>query len=331
MLGIFGNNYLGALKHNPEGNMEIHIVKREELDKYAEGFCKLYKTSFKGDMDEKTFMQRYYDNPYKDVCMCLAIDDGKVIANYAVSPRRAMIDNQVVKCAQSINTVTHPQYQKKGIFIHIANILYDDLRSRGYKFIYGFANHISNRIFNSKLNWKTIYEVPTMTFDLEEREIDSVLKINKIFREDKPNSDVYCSSDKDNKKYIICKTLPYIKWRYANSSEKKYVYIYTEKGSWCVFKKYQDIVNVVELHNKDIEDYEQLILWLIEYIKKEGLKRVTLWEPINTEEHIILEKIGFRNRYPIYTFSAMKLDPSFSSDIFDYRSWKLQLGDENEY
>lgn len=113
MLGIFGNNYLGALKHNPEGNMEIHIVKREELDKYAEGFCKLYKTSFKGDMDEKTFMQRYYDNPYKDVCMCLAIDDGKVIANYAVSPRRAMIDNQVVKCAQSINTVTHPQYQKK--------------------------------------------------------------------------------------------------------------------------------------------------------------------------------------------------------------------------
>lgn len=310
--------------------MEFCIVKnRDELMRYADGFCDLYKTAFKDPMNEKIFMQRYYDNPYDDVCMCLALDHGKVIANYSASPRRAIFKNKIIKCAQSLNTVTHPDYFGKGLFISLADLLYKNMSENGYQFVYGFPNHISNRTFNSKLGWKTIYEQPTLTLDLAEIKRDITFTDIEIIEEGF-NSEIYTSLPKNNR-FVIYKTPEYLNWRYINGNGKEYKSIRSALGSWAIFKRYNQILNIVELHSKNLSELEGIIGWIIRFALKHEISQITLWMPTNTEAHGWLEKIGFRNRYPIYTFGAKILNPSFPHDIFDSRLWSLQLGDENEY
>lgn len=313
--------------------MEFHIVEKKELYKYANGFCELYKTAFKDYMDENTFMRRYYDNPYDDVCMCLAIDNGKIVANYSASPRRVRMQHKVVKCAQSLNTVTDPLYYGKGLFVQLAKLLYKDLEDKGYKFVYGFPNNISNRTFNSKLEWKTIYEIPTLELDLTNlHEIPSTNRgKNIIYRSGIPNK-ISKKQLSVSKKYEVDKDCSYLQWRYTDTRDKKYHFIQDTNESWAIFKVYgNDIVNVVEICSDNIDGFEELIRWIINYAFRLNLKKLTLWETINTDEHNFLEKVGFRNNYPIYTFGGKLLDSSLSEDIFDYRLWKLQLGDENEY
>lgn len=310
--------------------MEFHIVEKNELNKYAKGFCELYKTAFKDYMDENVFMQRYFNNPYNDVCMCLAIDQDKIVANYSASPRRAMIGNKVVKCAQSLNTVTHPQYFGKGLFVQLAELLYKSLECRGYKFVYGFPNSLSNRTFNAKLHWKTIYEVPTLTLDITNlKRSDS--RNSNIILNPKMMDDISGVHLNNFGRFEICKDTAYLRWRYMNTQEKQYYYIQTQSGSWAIFKIYENIINIVEVHNRNIKELELIITWIMDYAIDKKLKKLTLWEPINTDEHILLEKIGFKNEYPIYTFGGRLLDLSLKEDIFDYRLWKIQLGDENEY
>lgn len=312
--------------------MEYIIVKKEELSNYAEDFCKLYKTAFKDYFDEKVFLQRYYRNPYNDICMCLAVADGHIVANYSASPREAIINGEIVKCAQSLNTVTHPDYFGKGLFVTLANILYSDMEKKGYKFIYGFPNYISNRTFNNKLQWKTIYEVPMLTLELENRnelsrkmagEIKESVDIQDFFNND---------MELNGEKYVIRKSPEYLAWRYMNNVQTHYDYVYSAGDkSWAIFKVYENIINIVEIHGKSIEEYQKLLNWIIMYGVQLNMKQLTVWSAINTQEHYLLEKYGFRNRYPIYYFGARLLDASFNNKIFDYRSWYLQMGEENEY
>ena len=49
---------------------------------------------------------------------------------------------QKIKCAQSMTTMTHPEYQEKGcllILLHLYKKLYED----GYKLVFGFPNQNS--------------------------------------------------------------------------------------------------------------------------------------------------------------------------------------------
>ena len=58
--------------------------------------------------------QRYIDNPYEDLLMCVAEDKGKIIANYSAVPSIVEIDGFLYKAAQSLNTMTHPDYSGRG-------------------------------------------------------------------------------------------------------------------------------------------------------------------------------------------------------------------------
>jgi len=81
------------------------------------------------------------------------------------------LNNESVLIAQSADTITHPNYRKKGLFILLANKTYDLCREEGIKYLYGIPNYNSFSGFVQKLNWSfsgnfTVYSRKILTFPL---------------------------------------------------------------------------------------------------------------------------------------------------------------------
>ena len=71
----------------------------------------------------------------------------------------------------------------------------------------------------------------------------------------------------------------------------------------------------------------------IDVVIQEGLEKMTVWSSVNSMTHLILEKMGFRNRYPITYFGAVDLGigQRINLDIWDFRNWSINMGDDNVY
>jgi len=93
------------------------------------------------------------------------INDRKAAAFYGVIPCRFKIDNEIFLSAQSADTMTHPDHQKKGLFIQLAKMTYELGKQEGVQFIFGFPNQNSYSAF-VKLNWKFM-PLPMQLFTME--------------------------------------------------------------------------------------------------------------------------------------------------------------------
>ena len=76
------------------------------------------------------------------------------VAYYGVFPIRFKLNNRVILAAQSGDTMTHKNHQRKGLFTELAKMTYDLARKKGIKFIFGFPGRNSLPGFVKKLNWK---------------------------------------------------------------------------------------------------------------------------------------------------------------------------------
>jgi predicted acetyltransferase len=57
--------------------------------------------------------------------MCVAVDNGQIVANYSALPTIVVFGKRKLKTALSLNTMTDPEYAGKGLFITLANMLYE--------------------------------------------------------------------------------------------------------------------------------------------------------------------------------------------------------------
>jgi GNAT superfamily N-acetyltransferase len=78
---------------------------------------------------------------------------GIAAAFYGVIPCHFQINGKTVIAAQSADTMTHPDFRKKGLFQVLAKKTYDLARKLNIKFIFGFPNQDSYLGF-VKLGWK---------------------------------------------------------------------------------------------------------------------------------------------------------------------------------
>lgn len=84
--------------------------------------------------------------------MAFAIN-GDPAAYYGVFPVLVSIGGRPVLAAQSGDTMTAPEHQKKGLFVRLARMTYDLAKANDVKFIFGFPNENSLPGFERKLGW----------------------------------------------------------------------------------------------------------------------------------------------------------------------------------
>ena len=133
-----------------------------------DGILDLRRATF-GDVDPEknrpdVWRWRFVDNPAGPGWIRLAEHDGRVVGHYAAVPMRLRVGGVAGAdriFAMSCDTMTHPDYQKQGIFVTLARELYDDIARRDdVTTVFGFPNQASRPGFVGKLDWFDIHVFP---------------------------------------------------------------------------------------------------------------------------------------------------------------------------
>lgn len=96
---------------------------------------------------------RLFDTPHGVCPTAVAMDGERFAALYTVWPIMLNLGGQPVLGAQSMDTMTHPDHQGKGLFVRTALACYDIAAARGIKAMYGLPNPHSYPGFVRRLNW----------------------------------------------------------------------------------------------------------------------------------------------------------------------------------
>ena len=114
--------------------MEIKFLSRDELVENIDKFCELSAARFTAKINEDIVRHRFLENPYEDLILCVAIDDGKLVSTFGAMPSVMMIDNKPYKTGIFVNAMTHPEYEGRGLYVKLANMTLENMSQKGYSF-----------------------------------------------------------------------------------------------------------------------------------------------------------------------------------------------------
>ena len=124
-----------------------------------------YHSLFRASFDENPKLTPEYidwlycKNPTGSVVGTDAFFDGKLVAHYATIPRTYRRDERQFRAVLSVNTATHPEHQKRGLFKALATETYAAATRAGYDFVVGVANAQSTHGFLKNLNFRLLGNV----------------------------------------------------------------------------------------------------------------------------------------------------------------------------
>ncbi len=273
---------------------------------------------------------RFLNNPFApDKFISLHWDDEKLVGHYAASPVELIINNEIVKSALSMTTMTDPLYQGLGIFPSLANRVFKELTESKYSNIFGFPNNNSHFGLINGLGWKDISTIPFLSLDykgisqFKARNIDFVSHVNF----DSFDNNLFFNTSKCVQ---INKSIAYLNWRYTQNPINSYR-IHEFEGTVLVYKVIPSFdsngnyeVDIVEMSNN--LKYVTLRKHIDIILKQEcNISRINIWKTLFQEDYKSFERIGFRPSMPLTYFCFKGFDSACDS-ITDLRNWDLSLG-----
>ena len=130
----------------------IERLSRGNLDALE----KLYNATY-GRSHPEGYFAKKYDTAYTGVEYLgyIAFNENQnPIAFYGVIPCLIRYADTLFLAAQSADTMTHPKYQFKGLFVQLANLTFDIAQEEGVSLIFGFPNQNSLHGFLVRLKWQ---------------------------------------------------------------------------------------------------------------------------------------------------------------------------------
>lgn len=110
--------------------------------------------------DDRYFVWKYNANPAGQVVGFEALADGQIAGFYGVIPWQLALDGQTVSVFQSMDTMTHPNFQRRGLFVTLAKACYAELAARHKDYvIIGIPGTSSFPGFVQKLGWSHVQDL----------------------------------------------------------------------------------------------------------------------------------------------------------------------------
>lgn len=137
-------------------NFDLKLVDSDSINKMGEMFALCFNLK----LPENYFNWKFLQNPAGQVIGFIAYHEGEAAGYYGLIPEYYMVDGKKTVIYQSTDTMTHPHYQRQGLFTKLANKTLEYLKEKdGEIFALGFPGNTSHPGFVNKLGWKDIVSV----------------------------------------------------------------------------------------------------------------------------------------------------------------------------
>lgn len=138
------------------GDVEIERFSEQDIERLVA----LTAASFGRRETTEYYRWKYVENPEGPVTAYVArARDTSLAAFYGVIPEAYYVRGRRVRMHQSCDTMTHPDFRRRGLFERLATRTYDDLASRDEDLVKGFAGEMSVSGFVKKLGWQLIERI----------------------------------------------------------------------------------------------------------------------------------------------------------------------------
>lgn len=324
----------------PPINFEYKLVSFENLSRFTE----LVHACFKIDVNEDYFRWKYCQNPVGKLVAFEALDKDRVAAFYGLIPELYNINGQVTKIYQSMDTMTHPDYQKRGLFVKLANLTFDYVKNtEGRLDMVGIPGTNSFHGFVHKLNWKNIHNFKFFflpkawhQFKYFFRKTSSVEF--KLITNQTPNLQHFFSSVRSLKPISNSFTLEFFSWRVFQHPYRNYktLELY-EKGKFvglCVYAiDSQKRCYLYYLNFLDQDLFFTLSSDVFHYLfQATKASFIYTWEPLDTTIGRAFRSIGFLKNpfhrgpfsYPVPLITRSEADKVNGVDWFNIANFDIQ-------
>jgi hypothetical protein len=138
--------------------LEFKLIGLDSLERFSDTF----EACFGVVAGKRYFEWKYKQNPVGTMVGFEALHRGKPIASYGMIPELYSIAGKDVRVYQSMDTMTHPAYQRRGLFGKLAELTYAHvLEKEGRLDMIGVPGAMSHGGFVKKLNWRDLKHVRT--------------------------------------------------------------------------------------------------------------------------------------------------------------------------
>ena len=185
-----------------------------------EATLELFKTAYKREISREFYTWRFLANPFGPPMVSLLWDDRILVGHYAASPAQSLVGDEVVPSAQSMTTMTHPEYRNQGVFVKLAEHLYARMEDLGRRMVWGFPNTQSHYGFVQRLGWQDVALIVTLTRSTEPVPADAptLTRVNAV---DQRITELLEPSS-DGGIYPSYRSAEYVNWRYIGHPSASY-------------------------------------------------------------------------------------------------------------
>jgi hypothetical protein len=298
----------------------------------------LFRLVYRRELSEAFYKWRFLENPFGPPMVSLLWDGSTLAGHYAVSPMQSRIRRTNVLTAQSMTTMTHPDYRSQGVFMKLATDLYTRMADMGVRMVWGFPNTQSHYGFIQRLGWSDIGVVVTMTREVAAGSRD-VTPLSSLAQVDDSTTRLFECGD-DGRVFPSCRDARYLKWRYLDNPSHRYEVLAIGSGpdALAVVKSYQvapgitslEVVDVVHGGRPDV--VAPLFAALLTRAHETGHRYLRTWMQLSDPAFPALEKLAFAPKEPIAYFGGRTLGGfALGNEDLQLSRWSVSMGDSDNY
>ncbi len=313
------------------------VMRPCEFRPYRDGdeaaILALFEAAFRRPLSLRFWQWRFKGNPAGGPLIELAWDGDTLAAHYAVSPVIVDFDGTPKPTALSLTTMTHPDYRGQGLFIKLAQTLYERMRQTGYALVWGFPNDQSHRGFIRDLAWRDIAEVPMLklAWDGAAKPIDHPHVAETT---DVGWADELWQQAGSKYRVAVRRDAAYLRWRLLEHPDNRYrIFTYRDGdrvAGYAATKQYEDGVDIVDLVGPTAAIARELMGAALDVATAAGSHALNCWVPLRDANHLELEKLGFRNAAPITYLGGLPLAEDGGSSV-QVASWHYSMIDSDVF
>ncbi len=283
---------------------------------------------------------RFLNCPSKDkIYASYIMENNEVATFYAISPISFNINDNSFNTGLAVWGLTNPKFRGKGYYSELYKATQEKLKDDGFNFLFAFDNHNSHYPEVKYLGWKDIgllTEFSLLSLKVKQKLVHNS-KHKVIFEELSEEKITKLSKMAvTQKKFSFQRNYEFLKWRLMDNPINHYFtcncYFCEKLLASAVLKSYQECeIDIMELFydNDSFQEYNTILNDIISFILEKGFKKINMWANLNSEEHLMLEKIGFIECQFSAYFVYYPINQMY--DISNLKDWHYRFIDSDVY